>query len=57
MVAYPLSHGIGWGLDSVPLEDRANALEEMADDCGASMGLDLLALACGVNPSFHYMVD
>ena len=60
MVAHPFSHEVDWGLGSMPLEDRANALEEMDDDCGASLGLDLFEQCigvCGVNQPFHYMVD
>ena len=39
------------------LEDRANALEDTAGDCGASVGLDLLAYCIGLSgidlPSHH----
>ena len=42
------------------LEDRMNALEDMAGDCGASVGLDLFAYCigvCGVNSPFYHAVS
>ena len=41
------------------LEDRADALEDSAGDCGASVGLDLLAYGigvCGVDSPYHHTV-
>ena len=41
------------------LEDRADALEDSAGDCGALVGLDLLAYSigvCGVDSPYHHAV-
>ena len=41
------------------LEDRADALEDTAGDCGALVDLDLLAYGigvCGVDSPFHHAV-
>ena len=59
MVTHSFSHKIGWGLSNVSLEDRADALEDLAGDCGALVGLDLLAYGirvCGVDSLFHHAV-
>ena len=60
MITHSFSHRIGWGLGIVSLEDGVNALEEMAGDCEASMGLDLFVQCigvCGINLPFHHAVD
>ena len=59
MVTHSFSHRIGWGLSNVSLENRADALEDTAGDCGVSVGLDLLAYGigvCGVDSPFHHAV-
>ena len=41
------------------LEDRADALEDLAGDCGASVGLDLFVYGigvCGVGSPYHHAV-
>ena len=59
MVTHSFSYRIGWGLSNMSLEDRADALEDSAGDCGASVGLDLLAYSigvCGVDSPYHHAV-
>ena len=59
MVTYSFSYRIGWGLSNMSSEDRADALEDSAGDCGASVDLDLLAYGigvCGVGSPYHHAV-
>ena len=59
MVTHSFSYRIGWGLSNMSLEDRADALEDLAGDCGASVGLDLLVYGigvCGVDSPYHHAV-
>ena len=59
MVTHSFSYRIGWGLSNMSSEDRADALEDSAGDCGALVGLDLLAYGirvCGVDSPYHHTV-
>ena len=60
MITHSFPHGIGRGFGLVSLEDGANALEEMAGDCGALLDLDLFVQCigvCRINSSSHHAVD